>query len=36
MLPAPRRQRVIDAINHLGPANDAEEPLPPDPDFAPV
>jgi 3-oxoacyl-(acyl-carrier-protein) synthase/3-hydroxymyristoyl/3-hydroxydecanoyl-(acyl carrier protein) dehydratase len=28
-----RRQRVIDAINQLGPANDVEEPLPPDPDF---
>ena len=24
-----RRQRVIDAINNLGPANDVEEPLPP-------
>jgi 3-oxoacyl-(acyl-carrier-protein) synthase/3-hydroxymyristoyl/3-hydroxydecanoyl-(acyl carrier protein) dehydratase/1-acyl-sn-glycerol-3-phosphate acyltransferase len=29
-----RRQRVIDAINNLGPANDIEEPLPPDPAFA--
>jgi hypothetical protein len=29
-----RRHRVIDAINHLGPANDVEEPLPPDPSFA--
>jgi 1-acyl-sn-glycerol-3-phosphate acyltransferase len=29
-----RRHRVIDAINHLGPANDVEEPLPPDPAFA--
>jgi 3-oxoacyl-(acyl-carrier-protein) synthase/3-hydroxymyristoyl/3-hydroxydecanoyl-(acyl carrier protein) dehydratase/1-acyl-sn-glycerol-3-phosphate acyltransferase len=28
-----RRQRVIDAINHLGPANDIEEPLPPQPAF---
>ena len=29
-----RRHRVIDAINHLGPANDVEEPLPPEPAFA--
>jgi 3-oxoacyl-(acyl-carrier-protein) synthase/3-hydroxymyristoyl/3-hydroxydecanoyl-(acyl carrier protein) dehydratase/1-acyl-sn-glycerol-3-phosphate acyltransferase len=29
-----RRHRVIDAINHLGPANDIEEPLPPQPAFA--
>jgi 3-hydroxymyristoyl/3-hydroxydecanoyl-(acyl carrier protein) dehydratase/1-acyl-sn-glycerol-3-phosphate acyltransferase len=29
-----RRQRVLDAINHLGPANDIEEPLPPQPAFA--
>jgi 3-hydroxymyristoyl/3-hydroxydecanoyl-(acyl carrier protein) dehydratase/1-acyl-sn-glycerol-3-phosphate acyltransferase len=29
-----RRQRVIDAINHLGPSNEVEEPLPPDPAFA--
>jgi 3-oxoacyl-(acyl-carrier-protein) synthase/3-hydroxymyristoyl/3-hydroxydecanoyl-(acyl carrier protein) dehydratase/1-acyl-sn-glycerol-3-phosphate acyltransferase len=29
-----RRQRVIDAINNLGPANEVEEPLPPDPTFA--
>jgi hypothetical protein len=29
-----RRQRVIDAINHLGPPNDVEEPLPPQPAFA--
>jgi 3-hydroxymyristoyl/3-hydroxydecanoyl-(acyl carrier protein) dehydratase/1-acyl-sn-glycerol-3-phosphate acyltransferase len=29
-----RRQRVIDAINHLGPSNDVEEPLSPQPAFA--
>jgi hypothetical protein len=29
-----RRQQVIDAINHLGPANNVEEPLPPDSAFA--
>ena len=29
-----RRHRVIDAINNLGPANDVEEPLPPDPTCA--
>ena len=29
-----RRQRVIDAINQLGPPNDMEEPLPPEPAFA--
>jgi 3-oxoacyl-(acyl-carrier-protein) synthase/3-hydroxymyristoyl/3-hydroxydecanoyl-(acyl carrier protein) dehydratase/1-acyl-sn-glycerol-3-phosphate acyltransferase len=29
-----RRQRVIDAINNLGPLNDIEEPLPPDTAFA--
>jgi 3-oxoacyl-(acyl-carrier-protein) synthase/3-hydroxymyristoyl/3-hydroxydecanoyl-(acyl carrier protein) dehydratase len=29
-----RRQRVIDAINHLGPPNDAEEPLAPQPALA--
>ena len=29
-----RRQRAIDAINHLGPPNDVEEPLSPDPAFA--
>jgi 3-hydroxymyristoyl/3-hydroxydecanoyl-(acyl carrier protein) dehydratase len=29
-----RRRRVIDAINNLGPPNEAEEPLPPDPAFA--
>ena len=29
-----RRHRVIHAINHLGPANDAEEPLPPQPALA--
>jgi len=29
-----RRQRVIDAINNLGPSNDVEEPLPPEPAFA--
>jgi 1-acyl-sn-glycerol-3-phosphate acyltransferase len=29
-----RRQRVIDAINNLGPANEVEEPLPPEPTFA--
>ena len=29
-----RRHRVIDAINHLGPANEVEEPLAPDPAFA--
>ena len=29
-----RRHHVIDAINHLGPPNDVEEPLPPEPAFA--
>ena len=29
-----RRHRAIDAINHLGPPNAAEEPLPPHPGFA--
>jgi hypothetical protein len=29
-----RRQCVIDAINHLGPSNEVEEPLPPDSAFA--
>jgi len=29
-----RRQRVIDAINQLGPPNHLEEPLPPEPAFA--
>ena len=29
-----RRQQVIDAINHLGPSNEVEEPLPPEPAFA--
>jgi hypothetical protein len=29
-----RRQRVIEAINLLGPANDVEEPLPPQPALA--
>jgi 3-oxoacyl-(acyl-carrier-protein) synthase/3-hydroxymyristoyl/3-hydroxydecanoyl-(acyl carrier protein) dehydratase len=29
-----RRQRVIDAINQLGPPHDMEEPLPPEPAFA--
>jgi len=29
-----RRHRVIDAINNLGPPNDVEEPLPPQPAFA--
>jgi hypothetical protein len=29
-----RRQCVIDAINRLGPPNETEEPLPPDPTFA--
>ena len=29
-----RRQQVIDAINHLGPSNEVEEPLSPEPAFA--
>jgi hypothetical protein len=29
-----RRQRMLDAINQLGPSNDVEEPLTPDPDPA--
>jgi hypothetical protein len=29
-----RRHHVIDAINHLGPPNHVEEPLPPEPAFA--
>jgi 3-oxoacyl-(acyl-carrier-protein) synthase/3-hydroxymyristoyl/3-hydroxydecanoyl-(acyl carrier protein) dehydratase len=29
-----RRQQVIDAINHLGPSNEVEEPLPPQPALA--
>lgn len=29
-----RRQRVLDALNQLGPPHEVEEPLPPDPAFA--